>query len=183
MHSILGGDDHAVGEPGTRCQLPPIDGNVVVGDVIVVREALAVEVAGLGDADDLEFLGMVPGIGGIAGAPAAGADDNQPDWIHIQFSFSSSLRVLIVLRFGYTKTLPTGCRDVVYNVSITGQRSRSALTDYDSYRPAMVSWPRVHGAAGRSLGTGSGQTGGGMGVGLGLIAALGWGIGDVMLTQ
>src|SRR5919202_135120 len=107
MHSILGGDDHAVGEPGTRCQLPPIDGNVVVGDVIVVREALAVEVTGLGNADDLELLGMVPGIGGIAGAPAAGADDNQPDWIHVQFSFSSSLRVAIVLRFVYTKT-PVG---------------------------------------------------------------------------
>ncbi len=74
VHGVLRADQHGIGQPGLLRQRLPGAERHLPGDAMLADDPLAVELAGLGHADDPDLLRALLRIVGVAPATSARAD-------------------------------------------------------------------------------------------------------------
>ncbi len=89
VHPVLRTDQHGIGHPAARGQLPPLTDRSIGGDSVLGRESPTPRRPRLGDGDDLRPVGMVQRPAGVSGAAVARADDDQRQRCHGRADYPS----------------------------------------------------------------------------------------------
>jgi hypothetical protein len=77
VERVAGGDDRRLREAGPIQRLLPVRQHRGGGQTVLGRDGVASRRVGLGDRDDAQPVGMLPGVGPVHGsAPEAGSDEH-----------------------------------------------------------------------------------------------------------